>query len=94
MVMINAIIVGVCSLLLIISPLLKLRPKILYNIRLLSCVFTVGCGVHIIEEILGISWLKSLVITIVYLMAVIIITNVIESIFKKNTKRDSQNSRA
>ena len=83
MIIINTILVGVCSLLLIISPLLKIKPSIQYNIRFLSCIFTIGCGYRIMEEVLKTSWFKSIIITVIYLMMVIIITKIIESILKK-----------
>lgn len=86
MIIINTILVGVCSLLLIISPLLKIRPAIQYNIRFLPCIFTISCGFRIIEEVLKTPWFKSIIITVTYLMTVIIITKIIESILKKKSK--------
>jgi hypothetical protein len=84
MIIINSILVGIFSVLLIISPFLKKNPSILYNIRFLSCLFTVSCGYRIIEEIFKISWFKSLIIIVIYLMTITIITKIIESIHNKS----------
>lgn len=85
---IYAILVGVCSIFLIISPLLRFRPSIQYNVQFFSCLFIIGGGIRIVEEVLKTSWLNSLIIATIYSIAVIILTKIVHNI---SSKKASQN---
>ena len=89
MMLINIILVGVCSILLIVSPLLKLQPSIQYNIRCLSCIFIAICGCNVISQVFRTSWFNSVMVAVIYLMIVIAITKIIEY-SKRKYKKHSQ----
>ena len=89
MMLINIVLVAACSLALIISPLLKSRAKIQYNLRFLSCIFIVICGCNFISQVFIISWFNSVMIAVVYLITIIVITKLIEY-SKRKYKRHSQ----
>lgn len=78
MMLINIVLVAACSLALIISPLLKSREKIQYNLRFLSSIFIVTCGCNIINQVVITSRCYSFMIAVVYLITIIVITKLIE----------------
>lgn len=74
MIIAKAIVFGVSSLAMLLSPLFSRRPKVQYNVCFVSSILIVGSGVDLGEALLNTSWLLSFVLTIVYLILMLSLT--------------------
>ncbi|MDE6770326.1 MAG: hypothetical protein K2J78_11435 [Muribaculaceae bacterium] len=75
----KVIVFGVCSVVMLLSPLLRHRPKIQDDIRLVTSALICSIGVGMLEALLNISWGFSLVIILIYVVLLILLTKAIES---------------
>ncbi|MDE6793875.1 MAG: hypothetical protein K2J63_01050 [Muribaculaceae bacterium] len=75
----KVIVFGVCSVAMLLSPLLRHRPKIQDDVRLVTSALICSIGVGMLEALLNISWGLSLLIILIYVVLLILLTKAIES---------------
>ncbi|MDE5882614.1 MAG: hypothetical protein K2H60_12880 [Muribaculaceae bacterium] len=75
----KVIVFGVCSVAMLLSPLLRYRPKIQDDVRLVTSALICSIGVGMVEALLNISWGFSFVIILIYVVLLILLTKAIES---------------
>ena len=75
----KVIVFGVCSVAMLLSPLLRHRPKIQDDVRLVTSALICSIGVGMLEALLNISWGFSFVIILIYVVLLILLTKAIES---------------
>lgn len=75
----KVIVLGVCSVVLLLSPLLRHRPKIQNDVHFIAVILICNAGVGVVETLLNTSWLLSLVLTSIYLVLLILLTKAIDS---------------
>lgn len=80
--MVGIITAGICSILLILSPLFTRLEKYRYVMRFFSCIFIVSSGVKIFGEFLGLTWFASICMSAGYLLAVMGGAKLVESKLK------------
>ena len=79
MIIAKVIVFGVCSVAMLLSPLLRHRPKIQDDVRLVTSALICSIGVGMLEALLNISWGLSLLIILIYVVLLILLTKAIES---------------
>lgn len=75
----KVIVFGICTVALLLSPLLRRRPKIQDEVRLVTSALICSIGVSMLKALLNISWGLSLVIILIYAVLLILLTKAIES---------------
>ena len=75
----KVIVFSVCSVAMLLSPLLRHRPKIQDDVRLVTSALICSIGVGMLEALLNISWGLSLLIILIYVVVLILLTKAIES---------------
>lgn len=79
------IIIGIASLFLVCSPILRSYVGIQYFIRFISSVLIVVCGSNFLEKMFEISWFLSLFVSVAYLLAIYLIESFLESKLRNKT---------
>lgn len=75
----KVIVFGVCSVALLLSPLLRHRPKIQNDVRFIAAILICSVGVGMVETLLNTSWGLSLVFIFIYLVLLELLTKAIDS---------------
>lgn len=79
-----AIIVGICSIFVIVSPLIHLKPKTKYNLRFWANVLMCSSLVTLMDEIWDISRWYQFLILIGYIIVVFGLAKIIEAQLPKS----------
>lgn len=78
----NAIVAGICSLLIIVSPCLKLESKAKYNLRFIANILMCASIVALLDTHTGLSSALSFAVTICYIILISVAAKSIEKTTK------------